>query len=72
MTQLLETALERVRQLPQEGQDAIAAIILEELEDETRWQAAFARSQDTLAELGREALAEHRAGLSRPLDPDNL
>jgi hypothetical protein len=40
-----------VKQLPANEQDAIAAIILEELEDEVRWQEKFARSQDVLAKL---------------------
>jgi hypothetical protein len=46
MTQLLEKALTEVYKLPPEKQDAIAAVILEELEDEQRWDAAFAASQD--------------------------
>ncbi len=50
MTQLLE-ALACVAQLPAEQQDAIASIILEELEDEQRWDAAFAASQEKLGKL---------------------
>lgn len=72
MTQLLERAFERLKQLPEAEQDAIAALVLEEIQSEERWQAAFANSQDQLAALGREALAEYRAGNTRPLDPDSL
>ncbi len=32
----------QVKQLPEEQQDAIATLILEEIEDEARWDAAFA------------------------------
>ncbi len=51
MTELLEQAIARVKQLPETEQDAIAALILEELEDEARWDRAFAKSHDTLAKL---------------------
>jgi hypothetical protein len=57
MTELLERALERVKALPDDGQDAIAALILEELEeleDEARWDRAFADSADALAKLAAE------------------
>ena len=44
MTQLLEKALTAVYKLPPEEQDTIAAVILEELEDERLWDKAFAES----------------------------
>ena len=44
MTQLLEKVLTKVYKLPPEQQDAIAAIILEEFEDENRWDKAFDES----------------------------
>src|SRR5207247_4340114 len=49
MTQLLEQALTEVKKLPEPEQDAIAALILEELADERRWRETFARSQEQLA-----------------------
>ncbi len=52
--------------------DMIAAIILEELEDEVRWQEKFARSQDVLAKLAAEAMAEYQAGKTQELDVDAL
>ena len=72
MTQLLDTALEQVRCLPPQDQDAIAALILEELADEQRWQESFDRSRDILSRMAAEALAEHRQGRTLPLDPDAL
>lgn len=68
MTQLLERAYAEVARLPEADQDAIATLILEELEDERKWQTSFAQSQDALARLAEEALAEHRAGRTKPLD----
>jgi hypothetical protein len=72
MTRLLEQAIRAAEALPEAEQDAIAASILAEIEDERRWADAFARSADRLAELAREALAEHRAGRTLPLDPDSM
>jgi len=46
---LLEMAIAEVRKLPQDKQDAIATLIIEELEDERRWDSAFSSSQDKLA-----------------------
>jgi hypothetical protein len=72
MTQLLEKAFSQVQSLPDTEQDAIADVIFEELEDEKRWEGAFASSQDQLAVLGMTALAEHRAGNSRELKLEDL
>jgi len=72
MTQLLERAYAQVQQLAEPDQDAIAALILEELEDEQRWQRSFAQSSPALVRLAEEALAEYRAGLTQPLDPETL
>ena len=52
----------KVAGLSAEDQDAIAALILEELEDEQRWDAAFAASQDQLAKLAEKAREDIRAG----------
>ena len=54
----LETAFERARALPPEHQEAIAALILAEIESEERWAKQFRESPDTLAMLANEALAE--------------
>ena len=48
MTELLEKALAEVQELPDSEQDAIAAIILDEIADERRWEEAFKRSQEPL------------------------
>ena len=67
MTQLLEKALSQVAKLPASEQDAMAAIVLEELASEKRWAESFAKSQDLLAKLADKALAEHAVGRSKPL-----
>ncbi len=68
MTQLLEKAVERVSGLPDAEQDAVASVILSELEAEQRWNQLFNSSQDVLGLMAREALAEYRADKAPPLD----
>jgi DNA-binding protein H-NS len=68
MTKLLEKALEKISNLPQEEQDAIASQILAELEDEAAWAKRIAAHGSKLRHLADEALAEHRQGKTRPLD----
>ncbi len=72
MTQLLEKVLTEVYKLPPEKQDFIAAIILEELEDERRWDKAFAESQDLLAKLAEEVRADIKAGRVKKMGIDEL
>lgn len=70
MTRMLEQAFAEVAKLPEAEQDAFASWIVEELASERRWSQSFAQSQDALAHLAEEALAEHRAGRTQPLDTD--
>lgn len=72
MTRLLEQVVARAAALPEAEQDSLANRWLAELADEQGWQERFASSQDVLAQLAEEALAEHRAGLTEELDPDRL
>jgi len=72
MTELLQKVIDEVSQLPPDEQDTFAAWMLEELRSEQRWNELFARSQDMLAKMADEALAEHKAGKTLPLDPDTL
>ncbi|OGA18850.1 MAG: hypothetical protein A3I63_09335 [Betaproteobacteria bacterium RIFCSPLOWO2_02_FULL_66_14] len=58
MTQLLEMATKQVAELPGSEQDAVAAIVIEELASERRWSESFARSQDLLAKLAEKAFAD--------------
>jgi hypothetical protein len=62
MSELLEQAIAKLKTRPISEQDSIAALILEELNDDNRWEESFARSPDLLTKLAAEATAEHRAG----------
>jgi hypothetical protein len=72
MTALLEQAISRIQQLPEDEQNAMAEIILAELEDESHWDSAFAKSHGLLERMAAEAEEEDRAGITRELDPDKL
>jgi hypothetical protein len=63
MTEQLRHAIEAMQRLPDEAQNAIAARILEEIEEQ-EWDAIVRkpRVQARLRELGRQALEEDRAG----------
>jgi hypothetical protein len=65
MTRLLEQALAEVRKLSDSGQDAIAALILEELADDERWEESFANSRSLLACLVAKAEDDIKAGRVR-------
>ena len=72
MTTTLQEAFDKAAALPPERQEALAAIVLEEIEADDRWQRSFARSQDALSKLAAEALKEDqtkrtKSGVRAPL-----
>ncbi len=72
MTQLLQQACSEIQKLPEPDQDAIAAIILDELQDERRWEEAFANSQEKLSRLADRVRGDIRAGRVRDVGIDEL
>jgi hypothetical protein len=72
MTQLLEKAISKIKKLPVEEQDAIAAVIMAELESEREWDNAFEGSHNELGRLAEEALQKYRADKTETLDPDQI
>ena len=72
MTQLLEKAFAEAAKLSDDEQNSFAALMLEELDSERRWDTAFAHSQKQLAQLAAEALSEHQAGRTTLLNADEL
>ena len=67
MTKLLEKAIAQASKLPEKEQDVLASLMLEELASEQRWDQAFAKSQDKLAAMAKDAMNEFRAGKTRPM-----
>jgi hypothetical protein len=74
MSPLMEQAIDKLKQLPEDDQESIASIILQEIESESRWEELFARPQsaDLLSRMADEALAEAKAGRARKLDVNEL
>ncbi len=68
MTTTLQEAFDKAASLPPERQKALAAIVLEEIEADDRWQRSFSQSQDALSKLAAEALEEDAQGRTRDLD----
>ena len=68
MTSLLQQAFRRASELPEDQQDALAALVLEELKGQTRWRELLTRSQDVLAQLADEGIEEDRAGETMDLE----
>ena len=58
MTKLLEEAIKKVQEMPEQEQDSIAALIL----DEVAWDISLENSRDKLSLLAKKALEEHKAG----------
>lgn len=72
MTELLEKAFREAASLSPEEQDALASLLLAELESERCWEQMFDGSQDALAELGDQALRDDDADRTEELVPDDL
>jgi hypothetical protein len=68
VTGLLEKALRRVQALSSEEQDAIAAQILESLDDEETWERSFRDNPEKMRILAEQAREEHQRKETRPLD----
>jgi hypothetical protein len=73
MGKLLERAIAEAQKLPESEQEAIGAWLLVEIDSERRWDELFSQPpSEALKRMAEHALAEHRAGRTVPLDPDQL
>jgi predicted secreted Zn-dependent protease len=74
VSRLMEQALQELKQLPEQDQDSIASIILQEIESQRRWEELFDRpeSANLLAKMADEAIAQARAGQAMRLDVSEL
>ena len=61
MTELLKRVFAAASKLPEPEQDALASLLLAELDSERRWAEAFAATQNQLSSLAEEALREFEA-----------
>ena len=75
MTTLLQRAVAEVEKLPAQDQDAIAARLLAEVDDERRWEERFASTTDDqwdrlVAEVHRDVAEEGALPLDEVFPPD--
>ncbi len=72
MTKLLDRAFQEALKLPEITQNALAKWLMEEMEDEKKWEMTFAETEDILELLADEALISDKQGKTKPLDVDKL
>jgi len=72
MGRLLEKAISEASKLPEVEQEAIGAWLLAEIQSEARWSELLSRPAPALDRMADQALREHAAGKTTPLDPDSL
>ncbi|MBU4356121.1 MAG: hypothetical protein KJ822_12345 [Proteobacteria bacterium] len=72
MNTRLEEAFAQAAQLPPDEQEALAALLLDEIASERLWDQAFAQSQNQIAKLADEALTEFQEGRTVLLDEEQL
>ncbi len=72
MTKLLDKAITKVHSLSSDKQDFIASVILEELEDDLKWDQAFKETQPQLAKLAEKVRRDIKAGKVKKMGFDEL
>ncbi len=72
MTEILQQAIERLRLAPEDRQNALAALLLHELDEDERWASSTAANAEKLRGLVQDVLEADRRGECQPLDPDQL
>jgi DNA phosphorothioation-dependent restriction protein DptG len=71
VTPAVNTIIKMIEQLPESDQEKVAEHLREylaELEEEQKWDEAFAKSQDKLIYAAREARKQITEGKSEPMD----
>lgn len=71
----ITTIVKMVESLPDDLQEKVAEHLREyiaDLEEEKRWDASFGRTQDKLIAAARKAKQDIAAGLSVPMDYEQL
>lgn len=71
MNKMLERAIAEVSRLPEDQQETIACLMLEEVEAERAWDERFAKAPGKLANLVEQARQRIAKGEVLPYDPSN-
>jgi hypothetical protein len=72
MTKALQEAIERLKQATEDRQDALAALLLHELEEDERWANSTAAHAEKLEGFVQDVLGANHRGEYELLDPDQL
>jgi len=72
MSNLFDEAYAAAKELPEEEQEAIGAVLLAEMNADRRWDELLSRPSDAIERMADKALENHRLGKTLPLDPDTL
>jgi hypothetical protein len=72
MIKLLSDAFEKASQLPEDLQDELARILLDELTWEKSWDGTISRSSSKLDEMAEDALKDYQAGRTNEMGFDEL
>ncbi|MDP2046304.1 MAG: hypothetical protein Q8L00_08850 [Deltaproteobacteria bacterium] len=72
MNTRLEEAFAQAAQLPPDEQEALAALLLDEIASDRLWDQAFTQSQTQIAKLADEAVTEFQEGRTVLLDEEQL
>ncbi|WNL12860.1 hypothetical protein [Aliarcobacter cryaerophilus] len=60
MTKLLNSAFEEISKLPEIEQNIFARFIINEIENEKKWEKKFSNSEDLLSNLVNTALTDFK------------
>jgi methylase of polypeptide subunit release factors len=72
MPNLLDEAYAAAKELPEEEQEAIGAVLLAQMDSDRKWDELFAQRSDVIERMADQALEHHLRGRTLPLDPDTL
>ena len=72
MSKLLDEAYAAAKELPEEEQEALGALLFAEIDSDRRWDELFAQPSDVIEGMADQALEDHRLRRTLPLDPDTL
>jgi hypothetical protein len=72
MTKALQQAIERLQQASAERQDALAALLLHQLDEDERWSRSTSANSEKLTGFVESILEADRRGECESLDPDQL
>ncbi len=72
MSNIVNQAIERLRQMPEDRQDFLARLVLHEIEEDERWMRSTEANSNKLQGLVEGVLEADDRGECEPLDPERL